>query len=129
MKKLMLLACLLGGAACGTARSQAVYAADASRLLETRSGDLQRCYNEVLKTQPGAGGIVTVKFLVQPSSGTIKDAAIDRSQTTAPDVLDRCVLDAMVGLALAPPDRNEGHATFTYEFKPSPAMPAAKTSS
>lgn len=129
MTKLLMFACMLGGAACGTARSQAVYAADASRLLETRASDLQRCYNEVLTTQPGAAGVVTVKFLVLPSSGTIKDATIDRSQTTAPDVLDRCVLDAMVGLNLTPPDRNEGHATFMYEFKPGPAAPAAKSPS
>jgi hypothetical protein len=128
MTKLVILACILGAIACGTARSQAVYAADVSRLLETRNRDLQRCYEEVLKTQPAAAGIVTVKFLVLPSSGTIKDATIDRAQTTAPDVLDRCVLDAMVGLELAPPDRNEGRATFMYELKPSPAA-AARASS
>jgi hypothetical protein len=129
MMKLVILACVLGGAACGTARSQAVYAADASRLLETRNSDLQRCYNEVLKTHPGAAGVVTVKFVVLPSSGTIKDATIDRAQTTAPDVVNRCVLDSMVGLDLAPPDRNEGHATFVYEFKPNLAAPMAKASS
>jgi hypothetical protein len=129
MTKLMILVCMLGAAACGTARSQAVYAADASRLLETRNGDLQRCYNEVLKAQPGAAGIVTVSFVVVPSSGTIKDATIAPGQTTAPDALGRCVLDAMVGLNLTPPDRNEGHATFVYEFRPSPSAPAAKASS
>lgn len=127
MTRFLLLAGLFGGAACGGARSQAVYAADASRLLETRTGDLQRCYNEALKVQPAAAGVVTVQFVVQPASGVISDATIDRTRSTAPDALDRCVLDALAGLALTPPDRHEGRATFTYEFKPTP--PAAAKSS
>jgi hypothetical protein len=31
------------------------------------------------------------------------------------------VLKAVEGLKLDPPDRNEGRATFVYEFKPAPA--------
>jgi len=127
MTRFLLLAGVLAGTACGTARSQQVYAADAGRLLESRNDQLQRCYNEALKTQPDAKGTVTVKFVVEPKSGAIKDATVDPARTTAPEALDRCVLDAMAGLTLAPPDRNEGRATFVYEVKanPPPAAPAA----
>jgi len=127
MMKLLLLAGVLAGTACGTARSQQVYAADANRLLETRNDELERCYNEALKTEPNAMGTVTVKFMVEPTSGQIKEATIDPTKTTAPEVLDRCVLGAMTGLTLAPPDRNEGRATFVYEFKANPPPAAAPT--
>lgn len=126
MKNLLLLSALVcSAAACAHSRSQAVYAADTSNLLASRNDQLQACYNAALQTQPNAAGIVTVKFAVVPTSGEIKEVTIDPTHTTAPEALDKCVLEAMNGLALAPSDRNEGRATFSYEFKLNPpAAPA-----
>jgi len=125
MLKSLLLASLVAATACAHSRSQPVYAADTTALLETKSGELQACYNEALKTEPTAAGVVTVKFTVEPTSGLIKDATIDPTKTTAPESLDKCVLTAMNGLTLTPSDRNEGLATFTYEFKANPPPPPA----
>lgn len=125
MMKSFLLASLLAAGACAHARTQPVYAADTTNLLQTKNGELTACYNEALKTEPTAAGIVTVKFTVEPTSGIIKDATIDPTKTTAPESLDKCVLTAMNGLTLAPSDRNEGLATFSYEFKANPPPPPA----
>lgn len=113
---------LATAAACGgTARGLEAYRNDTSTLLETRSAQLQRCYGDALKTDPGLGGTVTVQFVVENKTGAITRPEVDRSKSTASPVLGDCVVKAIDGLTLAPPDRNEGRATFVYEFKPSPA--------
>lgn len=63
----------------------------------------------------------TLKFVVEKESGLISQAAINPAKTTAPFALGQCVLHAIDGLKLAPGDRNEGQATFVYEFKPTPS--------
>jgi hypothetical protein len=109
-------------AACGgTARGLEAYRNDTSTLLETRSAQLQSCYGDALKTDPKLSGTVTVQFVVENKTGAITRPAVDRSQSTAPPVLGDCVVKAIDGLTLAPPDRNEGRATFVYEFKPNMA--------
>lgn len=119
LNNLVVVGLLAGLAACdGAGRSQQAYAADANRLLETRRPDLVRCYDDALKTDPAAAGTVTVQFVVEPDTGVIKHATIDSNHTTAPDELDQCVLHAVLGLTLTPSDRNEGRATFVYNFKP-----------
>jgi hypothetical protein len=62
-----------------------------------------------------------VQFVVENKTGTITSPSVDQSKSTAPPVLGDCVVKAIDGLTLAPPDRNEGRATFVYEFKPNPA--------
>jgi hypothetical protein len=59
-----------------------------------------------------------VQFIVQKATGVIADPRVDPTRSSAPPALGQCVVKAIDGLALAPPDRNEGRATFTYEFKP-----------
>jgi predicted membrane-bound mannosyltransferase len=113
---------LASAAACGgTSRGLEAYRADANKLLETRSAELARCYNAALKTDATLAGTVTVQFVVEKQTGAIKDVKVDPAKTTAPEVLDNCVLNTIAGLVLAPPDRNEGRATFVYEFGPPPA--------
>ena len=51
----------------------------------------------------------------------ISHAAVDAARSNAPAALGQCVVHAVDGLVLAPPDRNEGRATFVYEFKANPA--------
>jgi len=109
-------------AACaGTARAPEAYRDDTSKLLETRTAQLQSCYSDALKTDAKLSGTVTVQFVVEPKTGAITQPSVDQSKSTAPPVLGDCVVKAVDGLTLAPPDRHEGRATFVYEFKPNPA--------
>lgn len=113
---------LAGAAACsGTARGLEAYRADTNTLLETRSAQLKTCYDDALKTNDKLAGTVAVEFVVEKKTGAIVRPAVDPGRTTAPAILGQCVVKAVDGLVLAPPDRNEGRATFVYEFKPMPA--------
>ncbi|HEX3759985.1 MAG TPA: AgmX/PglI C-terminal domain-containing protein [Kofleriaceae bacterium] len=117
-----LAASVLAIAACGgTARGLEAYREDTGKLLETRNAQLQSCYGDALKSDAKLSGTVTVQFVVEKKTGTVTQASVDQSKSTAPAVLGDCVVKAVDGLTLAPPDRNEGRATFVYEFKPNPA--------
>lgn len=112
---------LLAGSGCaGPARGPAAYRADSSQLLQTRSDQLARCYDAALKTDGALSGTVTVQFVVEKQTGMLAHAAVDPARSSAPAALGECVLTAISGLALQPPDRNEGQATFVYEFKARP---------
>ncbi len=106
---------------CGTARSVDAYRSDTQKLLLTRSDEVKSCYDQALKTDRNLAGTVAVKFVVEKDTGLISQATIDPAQTTAPSSLGDCVLRAVGGLKLDPGDRNEGRATFVYEFKPTPS--------
>ena len=108
-------------AACGSLRTAEVYRADTTKLLATRSAQLQRCYNDALTADGKAAGTVTVQFVIESDSGAISKPAVDAAHSTAPAALGQCVVKAIDGLVLAPADSQEGHATFVYEFKPAPA--------
>lgn len=119
-----LLPCLALGllaSACGTAREADAYRADTEKLLDTRSGQLKSCYDEALKSNGQLAGTVTVRFVVEKDTGAITQPAIVADKTTAPPQLGQCVLKAVEGLKLDPGDRNEGRATFVYEFKAAPS--------
>lgn len=110
---------LIALAACGgTARSVDVYRADTQKLLSTRDAQVQGCYDQARKADANAAGTVAVQFTVAKKTGDITSATIDKTKSTASDALGSCVLEAVKGLKLDPPDRDEGHATFVYEFKP-----------
>ena len=113
-------------AACsGTARGLEAYRTDTSNLLETRNAQLQSCYDDALKTDAKMAGTVTVQFVIAKKTGMIENAQVDAGKSTAPPALGQCVVKAVDGLVLAPADKNEGRATFTYEFKPG-APPSAQ---
>ena len=108
-------------AACGgTARGLEAYRDDTGKLLETRNAQLQSCYSDALKSDAKLSGTITVQFVVENKTGMISRPSVDQSKSTAPPVLGDCVVKAIDGLTLAPPDRQEGRATFVYEFKPNP---------
>lgn len=114
-----LVACV---AACsGTSRGLEAYRTDTSKLLETRSAQLKRCYDDALETDDKAAGTVTVHFVVAKDTGVISKPAVDQARSSASPALRRCVVRAIDGLVLAPPDGNEGRATFVYELTPTPA--------
>lgn len=117
---------LLAAAACGGAhRNLAAYRADTNQLLASREPQIKACYDDALKVDGKLAGTVTVQFIVEKKTGAITNAAIAKDRTTAPPLLGDCVLKAMDGLVLAPGDRNEGRATFVYEFKPTTPPAAA----
>lgn len=115
-----LLSCA-GVAGCGTARTADAYRTDTEKLLQTRNDQVQSCYDAALKTDRTLAGTVAVKFVVEKDTGVISQAAIDTANTSAPAALGQCVLNAVQGLKLDPGDRNEGRATFVYDFKPIPS--------
>jgi hypothetical protein len=117
---------LTATACSGTARGLEAYRADTAKLLDSRSAQLQSCYDAALKGDNKLAGTVTVQFVVEKKTGSITDATVDAAHSTAPPALGDCVVKAIDGLKLDPADRNEGRATFVYEFKPASApKPAA----
>jgi hypothetical protein len=101
------------------ARSPDEYSAETSKLLQTKEAELKSCYDELLEKDSELKGTVSVDFTVEAKSGTIKDPTINKDKTTAPESLQKCVLDVMDGLKLDPPDQREGKASWAYNFKPS----------
>ncbi len=99
------------------ARSAEDYQKETKKLLQSKKKQIKSCYDEVLKKDKKAKGVVAVTFTVAPKTGAIENAKLDEKKTTAPEALGQCVLSALEGLALDPPDAREGAASFEYEFK------------
>jgi len=93
-------------------------------VLETRSPEIKACYDGVLKADKTAQGNVTVKFDVEMDTGKIANVKLDEAASSAPQPVRDCVLNALQGLAIKPPDGNLGKATFAWEFQAGQAAPA-----
>ncbi len=115
MQRTIAIALLAAVASVGCSTiSSTHYRRDTRTLLGTRKNDIERCYDEVLKTDPSASGKVTVKFTVKKKTGVLKKIKVSKSD--APEALQNCVTENLAGLALAPPYKENGRAKFTYEF-------------
>jgi len=127
MKKILALVALATMTGCSfAARSPEMYRDDTKAVLETKNNDIRACYDGVLKTTPGVGGKVTVKFEVETEAGKIQNIEVDKTNTTAPAPVAECVTKSLQGLAISPPDKRLGQATWAWEFTaPPPATPAA----
>jgi hypothetical protein len=112
-----LLGCSLAAGCSFHARDAESYRKATRELLETRSGDIKSCYDVELQRDPKAAGTVVVKFTVKKESGKIVDAKVDEVASSAPTSLGQCVVRAIDGLALEPPDERNGDATFRWEFQ------------
>jgi len=113
-----LLALVAGAAGCEFhARSPEQYRDDTQKLLATKSSELQACYDAALKQNKTLGGTVTVKFVVKEETGELTKVALDPAGTTAVAPLTDCVLTALNGLKLNPPDAREGQASFAFDFQ------------
>jgi hypothetical protein len=108
----------------GAARSPEQYREDTAALLETQNGAVKQCYDDILRKDSQVSGKVAIKFTVKEETGQLADPAVDSAATTAPAPLAECVLQAISSLKLHPPDANEGHATFVYEFHVNPPLPS-----
>lgn len=100
------------------ARSPEDYRKVTNDLIATRADQLKACYDAALQANPNVGGIVVVSFKVEEKTGKLLNPVVDPARTTAPDALKQCVITALDGLAIDPPDSREGNATFSWEFKP-----------
>ena len=98
------------------ARSADNYRKVTRDLLETKSDGITACYKEALKQTPGVSGTVTVNFEVEAKTGKVVNPAVDTEASTAPEQLHPCVLQALEGLTLDPPDQRTGQASFVYEL-------------
>ena len=113
----MALVASVGAFGCSFAkRSPEMYSDDTRKLLMTKSDEMKSCYDTYLKGDKTAAGSITVFFVVEKETGKIKDAEV--KDATAPEPLKDCVTQSIVGLTLDPPDADDGHATFTFEFQP-----------
>lgn len=125
MKTILTLASLAMLTAVGCAyRSPEMWRDDTNKVLEAKNNDIRACYDGVLKTSPGVGGKVTVKFEVETEGGKIQNVQVDKANSTAPDALGDCVKKNIEGLVIAPPDRRVGEGTYVYDF----SVPAAPKS-
>jgi hypothetical protein len=115
----VMVAMLVAG--CATARTPVRYREDTHTLLETRSTKLTACYTKALASNALLAGRITIHFVVERRTGNVMRVVVDPEMSRAPEALVLCVRDAVDGLRLDPPDRNEGRATFEYRFQPLPA--------
>jgi hypothetical protein len=114
----LVLALGVASTACSfIARDTPTYERDTSALLDTRSGELQACYDAELARSPEMAGKLTVSFTVEKKTGEITALAWDKNRSTVTESLATCVITALDGLALADPDQRDGIATFTYTFR------------
>jgi hypothetical protein len=120
MKALTAAAMLLASLAAGCsfhARDPEAYREATRNVLETRSGEVQACYDAALKKDEKVGGEVVVKLTVEADTGKIKNPEVVDDETTAPAELAACIVGQLDGLAIDPPDARQGNATFTWRFQ------------
>ncbi|WP_146158437.1 AgmX/PglI C-terminal domain-containing protein [Enhygromyxa salina] len=126
MIKFAVIAPLLLSVGCTfIARDPDSYREVTRELVETRGADLEDCYDVALRTDESVGGTVVVNFTVEKKTGKIMNPVVDEAQSNAPAELSSCVITAIDGLQLDPPDAREGQATFRWKFEAKPAAPAA----
>ncbi len=126
--KLSLVALMASTVGCSFyARSPEDYRDETQKVLDAKAPEIKTCYDTALKGNQELQGRVTVMFTVEAETGKIKDVKVDPAGTTAPAELATCVTSAVDGLALAPPDKRDGMATWVYEF--SAMAPAAQPAS
>ena len=124
--QLVVVGALLCSVGCSfIARDPDSYRADTRELMDTRSTDIKDCYDVALQTDESVGGTVTVNFTVEKKTGKILNPMLDEAKTDAPEELSSCVLSAIDGMQLDPPDQREGQATFSWNFKAEPAQAPA----
>ena len=120
--KLAVVTALLCSVGCTfIARDAEGYRTDTRELLDTRSPDIKDCYDVALQTDESVGGTVVINFTVEKKTGKVLNPMLDEGKTDAPPELSQCVLSAIDGMQLDPPDQREGQATFSWNFKAEPA--------
>jgi hypothetical protein len=110
------LACAFAASGCSFhARDADSYRKETRALLETKNAEIKNCYDTELVKDPKLSGTVVVKFTVAKETGKISNPKLSK-KGDAPESLGQCVVKAIDGLALDPPDARDGDATFSWEF-------------
>ena len=99
------------------ARDTDRYRADTSALLDTRTAELQACYNQELRRNRDVIGTLTVTFTVEKETGKLTQLEWDRNRSTVSETLATCAITALAGLSLDEPDQRDGEATFKFSFR------------
>lgn len=99
------------------ARDAESYRKVTREVLETRNPDIKSCYDKALEKDPKAEGTVVVTMTVEKDTGVIKDVELDKKASEGDKQLRACVVDALSGLKIDPPDARDGKATFTWNFE------------
>jgi len=97
-------------------RNEGAYKSDTRMLLSAHNSKIKTCYDKALAQDATVAGVVVVKFKVKAETGAVVEAAVDAAGTTAPAALSTCVVRTLDGLFLEPADKNDGHATFRWDF-------------
>jgi hypothetical protein len=88
-------------------------------LVETKNTSIKDCYDVALATNETVSGSVVINFTVEKKTGKIMNPVVD-PKSSAPADLSQCVVSAIDGLILDPPDAREGQATFTWNLEAAP---------
>ena len=104
----------------GAIRLGDAYRDDTAKLITAQANPrIHDCFDGMVKTTPGPKslqGTTTVHFTVAKESGLITDPTVVPESTTAQPPVVQCVVSALQGLKLDPPDGVDGDATYTWEF-------------
>ena len=104
----------------GAIRVGDAYRDDTAKLLTAQANPrIHDCFDGMVKTTPAPKslqGTTTVHFVVAKESGLITNVSVIPESTTAQPPVAQCVVSALNGLKLDPPDGVDGDATFAWEF-------------
>jgi hypothetical protein len=107
----------------GQLRKPDEYRDDVAAMLATRADRVKACWDAELVRNPAAYGRVVLRFRVAKKSGAFERVDAIRERTTASEAVTTCVVAAVSGLAIDPPDAREAEATFEWSFR-APALSA-----
>src|SRR5579884_3485256 len=119
----------LASVACGGAiRVGDAYRDDTAKLLQAQTNPkIQGCFQSLVRATPNPqslAGSTTVHFVVAKETGVITNPTIVAGATTTQEPVNQCVLAALNGTKLDPPDNVDGDATFAWQFTVEGAKPA-----
>lgn len=117
---LSLLAPLAAIGCGGAIRVGDAYRDDTAKLLTAQANPkIHDCFEAMVRSTPKPAslqGKTTVHFIVAKDTGVITSPNIIPEATTAQPPVAQCVVSAINGIKLDPPDSVDGDATFTWEF-------------
>jgi hypothetical protein len=104
----------------GAIREGTAYRDDTAKLITAQANPrIHDCFDGMVKSTPGPKslqGTTTVHFIVAKDTGIVTNATVVPESTTAQPPVAQCVVSALQGLKLDPPDGVDGDATYTWEF-------------
>jgi len=107
----------------GAIRQGTAYRDDTAAMLQAQANPkIQACFQGLVTSTPSPSslaGSATAHFTVAKETGLVTGPSI--VSATTPDPVRECVLAALAGEKLAPPDNVDGDATFAWQFSVQPS--------